>query len=530
LVRQCEGLRWVSSGDQATFLTGDQVNLYDLVYNMVAPVTAPLGYELHLEAGSSIRTGVVLTCNNGLAVATQHDGRYFVRFLRGAAKGINDVPEGTQGQFAAEELRKTRSLAELWDSSAQPPTWFISHYWAESILAFTMCVEEHAKVRRLRKNCRYWVCAYTNDQHQLGLELGKDPLQTPFYNALRLCKGALLVLAEGGEAADRIWCGFEASIAFRMRTRYDQACIADGQPHVLTFEPAETDSTVNGIHLPLLGIETLTAWTGRQETFPARGLWKLLATDLERGDCSNEQDRSVICSAVEKDLGGMRRATRHLRSVAAQSLALLGFHSDDLCDALKADTELELLQTSLAALAKFQSAGCLESPNLDRLRIVKGNESCPPEVGRLISTVAAIEGLRELLLDLRGIEISEEHFNDFCTLLQQRQYLAMLDLYLSGSGIDNAKVERVVAAVCRPGKLIHLVLAAPGTEVTGDLAAIGEGIGRCPQLGTLELGFYSTGVTKAAIRTAWQRVIPRNTEVDFGVSDGDVDLHDIRQL
>ena len=40
-----------------------------------------------------------------------------------------------------------------------------------------------------------WVCAYANNQHELGTDIGSDdPRESSFYRALLLCDGVLLVL------------------------------------------------------------------------------------------------------------------------------------------------------------------------------------------------------------------------------------------------------------------------------------------------------------------------------------------------
>ena len=40
---------------------------------------------------------------------------------------------------------------------------------------FIKCVEEHARVRELGDDATYWICAYANNQHELGADLGTDP-------------------------------------------------------------------------------------------------------------------------------------------------------------------------------------------------------------------------------------------------------------------------------------------------------------------------------------------------------------------
>ena len=60
------------------------------------------------------------------------------------------------------------SLVELMASGPQPPRWFVSHWWGEEICDFIACLEQHAADHCLDFHTPYWVCAYANNQHDLG--------------------------------------------------------------------------------------------------------------------------------------------------------------------------------------------------------------------------------------------------------------------------------------------------------------------------------------------------------------------------
>ena len=60
------------------------------------------------------------------------------------------------------------------------------------------------------------VCAYANNQHQLGKDIGSDPRESSFYQALVLCEGVLVVLDAKATPFTRIWCAFEEAIAVTM--------------------------------------------------------------------------------------------------------------------------------------------------------------------------------------------------------------------------------------------------------------------------------------------------------------------------
>ncbi|CAK0815737.1 unnamed protein product, partial [Prorocentrum cordatum] len=84
------------------------------------------------------------------------------------------------------------------DAEAQRPTWFASHCWSEAIYSFVMCVEEHQDRRNrgtdVGDEAAIWVCAYANNQHELGTEIGCDPKDSAFFRAIALCRGVLLIL------------------------------------------------------------------------------------------------------------------------------------------------------------------------------------------------------------------------------------------------------------------------------------------------------------------------------------------------
>jgi len=55
----------------------------------------------------------------------------------------------------------------------------------------------------------YWVCAYANNQWNLGEEISDELQNTSFFRAMRLAKGTVSVIDELGISWGRIWCVFE---------------------------------------------------------------------------------------------------------------------------------------------------------------------------------------------------------------------------------------------------------------------------------------------------------------------------------
>lgn len=99
------------------------------------------------------------------------------------------------------------------DPLSQRPKWFVSHAWSEPVASFAQCLEQHSRLRDLEDKDAWWVCAYANNQHELGTDLTHDPLHSSFFRAMCLCEGVLLVLDQDATPFRRIWCCFEQSVA-----------------------------------------------------------------------------------------------------------------------------------------------------------------------------------------------------------------------------------------------------------------------------------------------------------------------------
>ncbi|CAB9503820.1 expressed unknown protein [Seminavis robusta] len=109
------------------------------------------------------------------------------------------------------------SYAEHVSNAPHPPDWFVSHWWGESVFQFIACLEQHAHDRYLDKadEARYWICAYSNNQHVISDELGENPKCSSFFRALQLVEGVVSIMDANMVCFSRIWCGFEVAVALR---------------------------------------------------------------------------------------------------------------------------------------------------------------------------------------------------------------------------------------------------------------------------------------------------------------------------
>jgi len=96
------------------------------------------------------------------------------------------------------------SMVEALATQAQPPDYFVSHWWGEPIVEFIACLRQHRSDRSLRTPA-YWVCAYANNQHSLEAEIKEDLEMTSFFLALTAAKGTVSVIDRKGVCFSRIW-------------------------------------------------------------------------------------------------------------------------------------------------------------------------------------------------------------------------------------------------------------------------------------------------------------------------------------
>ena len=86
-------------------------------------------------------------------------------------------------------------------------------------------------MKLLQQKLVYWVCAYANNQFELGKDLSNDPRESSFFRAMQLAVGVLLVLDPEATTFTRVWCAFE------------QATVVDGALPLLLDIATATDGS-----------------------------------------------------------------------------------------------------------------------------------------------------------------------------------------------------------------------------------------------------------------------------------------------
>jgi len=188
----------------------------------------------------------------------------------------------------------------------QVPSWFISHAWSEPVSRFIQCVEEHSRLRHLSETDAWWVCAYANNQHELGEDLAKDPRKTSFYRAMQISKGVLLILDEAATPFVRVWCCFEESVALSEddgRSEHmllDIATIHEGQAQLITDgATAEDLKKKQGSLFRNIEEYEMSVKAHREATFPLSLVLRALEMiDIQKASASEMIDKRRILNSI----------------------------------------------------------------------------------------------------------------------------------------------------------------------------------------------------------------------------------------
>ena len=131
------------------------------------------------------------------------------------------------------------SLAELVNTKARKPEWFVAHSWGDAVEGVLTSAEQHGRDRGLDANkTPYWLAATAISQwkpggHVVGSAADSNALlSSSFASAMRCSYGTLLVLDPHAACLSRSWVAFEVHLALSG---------AVGDSHALDiYTPAKT--------------------------------------------------------------------------------------------------------------------------------------------------------------------------------------------------------------------------------------------------------------------------------------------------
>jgi hypothetical protein len=317
------------------------------------------------------------------------------------------------------------SFVEHVTHEKQSPEWYLSHWWGTLVKSFTACVQEHARLRGLLADDKYWICAYANRQHCIEEELHMDPCQTSFFKAMQLSQGVLLVLDErsvhGGPATPftRIWCALELHVALEYMPSMLLDVATSGHSdgvHILTRNPTHVDTLTNPHDFEY-------AKATREASFPLEVISKGLTLELEKAEATKDSDRTHIlnllaCRDLEspplREHENYQRVNKMLRAFFAEvswrQAVLKGTFLDlDLAAALSADTWRDSLRLDFTCCrGKNVDDDCINalsrglSENLKELSLSFSFCSRITNEGVIILARRLPSSLETLVLDFTG--------------------------------------------------------------------------------------------------------------------------------
>jgi len=344
-------------------LSPGQVDLYAVVHNYIAPCTALVGVRLCGLSKASYKRGQLVKQPARRAVGTikaDSEGPDIeVDVMRGkfCLEGPIYVDEVDCGIPSSVIVPESLSYKELLGNGERKPLWYCTHWWGEAVLDFLACIREHAHCRVLSdEKASYWICGYALRQNSAKGELdAQDIRESPFFKAMSLAEGILLVVDSQATVFRRIWCDFELYVNLTsIGDLLDIVTLPDGAKHARLF---------SGTPFPY---ESLSDQRRRETRFPKSILLAGMRVVLQDGGCSREEDKRVILASFSGDQ--LENANRRLRSLfakAAWPLALrLGLVADfdssspgtvSLPEILSADKQRTQLSFSFAHMEEVTS-------------------------------------------------------------------------------------------------------------------------------------------------------------------------------
>jgi len=412
------------------------------------------------------------------------------------------------------------SYVELVAFRSQKPDFFVSHWWGETIADFIMCVAQHQDLRFIDGEACYWVCAYANNQHELGVEVADDPKSSSFFKAMQLAIGVLLILDRSATPFTRIWCCFEESVVVTnlgersTPTLLDIATVgAIGSCTLLTDGLTERDRAL------VEGFPEGAAWKiklERESNFPLEVVRPALELDICSAIASQEQDKRRILNTLaglpkelldrepDTTLSQYEEINRTLRGIFAvacwrQSVERghdisSGQSQLELAKTLKMDTRRKALKLC------FDEVTNMTDKHLDVLSESLPSGLCTLEIRlrecNLVTSVHTLGQCLGHLVNLRHVALFFSYCNRLVCVTELGKGLARcrevtkLNLDLSGcTGLMSVDELGKCLGQCLNLSEFHLSLQY--CSKLASLNGLGKALGQWQKLSKLELNFES---------------------------------------
>jgi len=216
-------------------------------------------------------------------------------------------------------VQRKESFVSCLPSTAgpQPPRFFVTHWWGEPVMDFVACIEQF--VRDFGTNFReadeargggmtvdtpIWVCAYANNQWELGKAINDDPRESGFTRAMTTAEGrTIAILDKKGIIFNRIWCIYEMYLtpterglwAVYTAKKHKYKNQMDGE------EERDAVGIIPGGCTSDIGMTAITR--EREKFFPFELIAKSLTVMVEDAEASVEIDRVNILNRITGNTG-----------------------------------------------------------------------------------------------------------------------------------------------------------------------------------------------------------------------------------
>lgn len=228
-----------------------------------------------------------------------------------SVEGMNLYDVNTHIILPATQPRRC-AFVELVARKAQPPDFFASHFWGETVLDFLTCLRQHANDRGFnlertslmqpnpfylgKRSAFVWVCAYANRQHNLAEEIVADLRQTSFFRAMQAdtTLGVISIVDSKGISFKRAWCCYEIFIALsKLRP--------ERQNYAYDIYTALDCSSAVGLLDGLALSEHPATKADREKAFPRDLVDAGLTFQCSDSQASVEADRVKILNAISTE-------------------------------------------------------------------------------------------------------------------------------------------------------------------------------------------------------------------------------------
>jgi len=383
------------------------------------------------------------------------------------------------------------------DASHQRPQWFVSHWWGEAIVDFLSCIKHHQSVRGLPDPAAYWVCAYANNQHSLGTELGTDPMQSSFLKAMALCDGVVLILDPLATPFSRVWCCFEEGmVALASRGLVE---VGDHQERATLRELAARDG-MEGRRPPLL-LDIATVDGGQQPQL------------LTEGMTSKEQEMEKGHQFHFSMPSGWKAKSKREDAFPLEVI-ILGLQINISASNASIEVDRTRILNSLAGSAD------LDAPPPNDHRNIK-------IVDEVLQSTFALAGWRQALL--KKVDISNDSSLTLAKALQGDTSRTRLDLSILKDALkEQAQVDYLASAVAPLISLVHLHLDFSNCKSLVSTSLLSESLSHLSCLQELFISFTSCGVTSGEIAKSLAKTL-KKLDVSFQFCN-DLDDESINDL